>query len=209
MKVIPRFLLFLTTLFALVACTSRNSSQHAASYSSVDEATPVVGDGLWNLLETSSVTVTVRERLFGIWKSTSLSAPVVGWVNISDGSASGELRVNLGILASDEERRDDYLRTNVFSDPTKSVMICSLDELNLDSADLKLPWAFSSICTLGSFTSSQSWSITKVVGETRPTVLLDGNVDLDVYGVPDISQEPIVKVARNVSVAVVAVLSAA
>lgn len=117
------------------------------------------------------------------------------------------MTVNLGSLTSDDKRRDEYLRTKLFTIPGQSIMLCSVVDFDLESKKLNLPQALESRCSIGNFSAEQSWLITEVVGGAQPTIFLQSRVLLDSYGVTDISQEPIVKVARVASVKIELILS--
>ena len=197
-----RVTFIVASLLVVFACSSHDSVEFQPSDYSMSDIASIVQDAAWSATAKSYATVTIRERLFGIWKSTSLSVPIAGFVSVTDEKASGEVTVNLGSLTSDDKRRDEYLRTKLFTNPSQSIMLCSVVDFNLESEKLNLPQTVESRCSIGNFSAEQSWLITEVVGGAQPKILLQSRVLLDSYGIMDISQEPIVKVARVVSVEV-------
>jgi hypothetical protein len=199
-RLVTRLVSIGAALIFQTACVGGRSQETHSEVKSYSGVISLPKEGTWTTRTESSATVIVRERLFGIWKSTSLTSPVAGWAAFSDGALTGMFSSNLSKLTSDDDRRDDYLRSNLFRDTSRSEMQCSVIDQMYPRSAFAIGQILKSRCNIGNFSTDQTWSLISATKSEPRRITLQSDIDMGLYGIPDISQEPIVKVSRIASV---------
>ena len=181
-----------------ISCSSQSPSDSGDQKSVRISLPSLSGPDEWTADPTSSLTLLIRERLFGVWKTTELNLPLAGSLKLdSDGGVVATLSGDLRQIQSDDKRRDEYLLGTVFTSEASGVFSCSTRTVPSSEVPETLPFLLSGTCSIMGTKSSVSFQIDNLsydgVIEVRGSALLS----LDAFGVPDISQEPVVKVARQ------------
>ena len=156
-------------------------------------------EGVWDVTDSSFADLRVRERLFGIWKTTSMRASLTGRIRVSTTRLSGTLSSDLSGISSDNSRRDAYVRENLFNSSALSIFSCRVDIPGFAKVAERGKFSIETACRLGNVGSTQRFDVTSFQLGATPRVTLRGLLKLDDFGVRDVSQKPIVLVSRLVN----------
>jgi hypothetical protein len=156
----------------------------------------VPSNGSWDLAPQSAAQFVIKERLFGIWKTTTLTMPLSGHIELSDYFIEAEVVADLTMLKSDSSQRDRYLLEKVFSSDESRYISCKATQQKIDfSADLSnLRIVFN--CKFRDVSAKQVFKVLTLDTVSRQAFSAQTRISLDDYSVPDISQDPLVKVSR-------------
>lgn len=182
----------------VASCNSKNPGDSRTENSVRLSIPSLSGPDEWTADSTSKLTLFIRERLFGVWKTTDLHLPLAGSLKLdSDGGVLGMLSGDLRQIRSDEKRRDKYLLDNVFTSEASGAFSCSTQTVHNSEVPKILPILLSGTCTIMGITNSVSFQIESFSYSEAILVMGSAKLSLDAFGVPDISEEPVVKVARQ------------
>ncbi len=195
---LPRFQVWCALALLVTSCNDQSPSGSGIEKTVHMSIPSLSGPNEWNADPTSNLTLFIRERLFGIWKTTQLDLPLTGRLKLdSDGGVFGMISGDLRQIRSDEKRRDEYLLGEVFTSEASGVFSCSTQITPDSEVQNMLPLVVSGTCSIMGTTNSVTLRIDHISHSEAIEIRGSSVLSLDAFGVPDISQEPVVKVARQ------------
>lgn len=196
---LARLRMWSALVFLVVSCNSQGPSDSRDNNSIRISIPSFSGPEEWTADQTSKLTLLIRERLFGIWKTTELDLLLAGSLKLnSDDEVLATFSGDLRQIRSDDKRRDEYLLDTVFTSEASGVFSCSTRTVPSSEVPEILPFVLSGTCSIMGTTSSVFFQIDNLSYTEAFDISGSALLSLDAFGVPDISQEPVVKVARQV-----------